>query len=336
MYKPDYRITDHFLSLIKEITELAVSIDQANVTFPLMARLQREALSRNAHSSTSIEGNVLSLAQVSALSENRDVDADIRQKKEVANYLEALHWILKNFNSSITEKKLLKLHKRIVTGLIPDSKAGHYKAKQNYVADGKGIVIYTAPGPKLSLKQFKDLIQWINQKNNVHPIIVSSVFHHQCVSVHPFSDGNGRLARAVSQWILYKRGFDPRHILSLDDYYAEDRKRYYDKIQQTRDLDYDLTYWLEFVAEGILETLAKMYSRVARLSVSSKMKIAITPKQEELLEFLKMHGVLNSSEIGKLLKVKRARVNQLIVPLIESKIVIREGRARATRYFLKK
>ena len=98
MYKPDYRITDHFLSLIKEITELATSIDQENVTFHLMARLQREALNRNAHSSTSIEGNVLSLAQVSALGENRDIDADILQKKEVANYLEALHWILKNFN----------------------------------------------------------------------------------------------------------------------------------------------------------------------------------------------------------------------------------------------
>ncbi len=336
MHKPDYRISNHFLSLVKEITELTLKIEQAKVTFPLVARLQREALSRNAHSSTSIEGNVLSLAQVSALSENRDIDADIRQKKEVANYIEVLRWILKNYNSSITEKKLLKLHKMIVAGLIPDSKAGRYKTKQNYVVNGKGVVIYTAASPKSSPKLFRDLIRWINQSNNIHPIIVSSVFHHQCVSIHPFSDGNGRLARAAAQWVLYKRGFDPQHILSLDDYYAQNRQKYYDKIQQARDLDYDLTYWIEYAAEGILETLRKMHSRVSKFSVSSKTKIAITPKQEELLEFLKMHGSLSSSEIGKLLKVNRARVNQLIVPLIKSKIVVREGSARATRYYFGK
>jgi len=334
MYKPDYKITNHFLTLIEQITGLTAKINGARITLPVRAKLQKEALNRNAHSSTSIEGNVLSLAQVSALSENRDVDADVRQKKEVANYIEVLRWILKNFNSAITEKRLLKLHQMIVKGLISDTKAGHYKTKQNYVMDGKGIVIYTASNPKASPKLFRDLIQWIHQKNNIHPIIVSAIFHHQCVSIHPFSDGNGRLARVVSQWILYKRGFDPQHILSLDDYYAEDRQKYYDKIQQARDLDYDLTYWIEYMAEGILETLENLYSRISRLSLSSKTKIAITPKQEELLELLNMHGALSSPEIGKLLKINRARVHQLIAPLIEAKIVIREGRARATRYYI--
>ena len=79
-----------------------------------------------------------------------------------------------------------------------------------------------------------------------------------------------------------------------------------------------------------------MYSRVSRLLISSKTKIAITPKQEELLEFVKMYGALNSPEIGKLLKINRARVHQLISPLIKAKIVVREGRARATRYYLTK
>ena len=336
MYKPDYRITDRCLALIENITELTAKINEAKVTFPLMARLQREALSRNAHSSTSIEGNALSLAQVSALSENRDVDADLRQKKEVANYIGALRWILKNFHSSVTEKRLLKLHKTIAQGLMSDAKAGRYKTKQNYVVNGKGIVIYAAPGPQASRKLFRDLIKWIDQKKDIHPIIVSAVFHHNCVSIHPFSDGNGRFARAVSPWVLYKRGFDPQHILSLDDYYAQDRQKYYDKIQQARGLDYDLTYWIEYVAEGISETLKKMYFRVSRLSISSKTKVAITPKQEELLEFLKMHGALSSPEIGKWLKINRARVHQLISPLIKAKIVIREGRARATRYYLGK
>jgi len=336
MFKPDYRITDHCLALIGKITELTTKTNASNITFSLMARLQRETVNRNAHSSTSIEGNVLSLAQVFALSENRDIDADFRQKREVANYIETLRWIIRNFNSAITEKRLLKLHQMIVKGLISDAKSGHYKIKPNYVVNDKKRVVYTAPSPKASPKLFRDLIQWINHKNNIHPIIVSAIFHHQCVSIHPFSDGNGRLARAAFQWILYKRGFDPQHILSLDEFYAENRKRYYDKIQQARDLDYDLTYWIEYVAEGVLDTLEKMYLRVSKLSLTSKTRVAITPKQEELLEFLKMHGTLSSPDIGKRLNINRARVNQLIVPLIKADIVVREGRARATRYYLKK
>lgn len=335
MFQPQYKITDHCLSLIGRVTELTTRISQANVAFAQMARLQREALNRNVHASTSIEGNVLSLAQVSALSENRAVDADLLQQKEVSSYLEALRWVVKNSHLNMTEKRLLRLHAVIVKGLVPDEKAGCYKIKPNYVVDEKKIVIYRPPSPKKCSGLLKKLITWVNETGDIHPVILSAVFHHQFVSIHPFSDGNGRLARVASQWILYHRQFDSHHILSLDDFYAENRKRYYEKIQQARDLDYDLTYWVEYVAEGICETLEKLYARISRLSLSSKKRIVITPRQEELVELLNMKGSLSSSDIGRILKINRARVNQLISPLIKTRIVRKEGKARATRYYLK-
>ena len=336
MFKPDYRITDYSLDLIGRAEKLATKINEANIAFLLKSRLQKEALNKNAYSSTSIEGNVLSLPQVVAISENRDVDSDLRQKKEVANYIESLRWIAKNIYLPITEKRLLNLHLMITRGLILGLKAGCYKQKQNYVMNEKKVVVYAAPGPKESPKLFCDLIKWVGRAGRIHPIIVSAVFHHQCVSIHPFSDGNGRLARAVSQWILYKRGFDPKHILSLDDFYAEDRKLYYKKIQQARDLDYDLTYWIEYVAQGVLGAIRKVYTRVSRVSLSSKKKIVVTPKQEELIEILNMQGALGSADIGKILKVNRARVNQIVSPLVKSNIIKKEGSARATRYSLAK
>jgi len=334
MFKPDYRITDYSLDLIGRVEKLATKINETNIEFLLKSRLQKEALNNNAHSSTSIEGNVLSLRQVVAISESRDVDSDLRQKKEVANYIESLRWIAKNIHLPITEKRLLNLHLMITRGLISDLKAGCYKNKQNYVVNEKKVVVYAAPGPKESPKLFRDLIKWIDRAGHVHPIIVSAVFHHQCVSIHPFSDGNGRLARAVSHWILYKRGFDPKHILSLDDFYAEDRKLYYKKIQQARDLDYDLTYWIEYVAQGVLDAIRRVYARVSRVSLSSKKKIIVTPKQEELIEILSMQGALGSADMGRILKVNRARVNQIVAPLVKSNIIKKEGNARATRYSL--
>ena len=336
MFNPKYRITDYCLSLIGKIAELTAKINHANITFPLMTRMQKEAINRNAHASTSIEGNTLSLVQVSALSDNRPVDADSLQKKEVANYLAALRWIIKNASSAITEKQLLRLHALIVRGLVADAKAGKYKTRPNYVVDAHKRVVFTPPAPAQCPGLMRDLVKWVNRKSNIHPVIVSAVFHHQCVSVHPFADGNGRLSRAAAQWILYQRKFDPRHILSLDDFYANDRQRYYVKIQQARDLDYDLTHWTEYVAEGVASAVEQAYARISKLALSPKQKIVITPKQEQLVELLNMEGVLNSPDIGRLLKINRARVNQLVAPLVKAGIIRQEGSARATRYSLRK
>lgn len=334
MFSPRYRITDHCLSLIGKITELIAKIDHAKITFSLMSRMQKEAINRSAHASTSIEGNALSLLQVSALSDNRPVDADSLQKKEVANYLAALRWIIKNVHSAITEKRLLQLHALIVQGLVADTKTGEYKIRPNYVVDARKRVVFTPPPPAQCPGLMRELIKWVNSRTGTHPVIVSAVFHHQCVSIHPFADGNGRLARAAAQWILYQRRFDPRHILPLDDFYANDRQRYYEKIQQARDLDYDLTHWIEYVSEGVLHTVEQAYARVSQLALSSKQKIVITPKQEKLVELLNMGGALSSSDIGRLLKINRARVNQLVAPLVKAGIIRKEGSARATRYFL--
>ncbi len=336
MFKPDYRITEYLLELIAEIAAISSKIESKKIRFSLIARLQSEALERNTHSSTSIEGNSLSLAQVSALNRNEDITADFKQKKEVLNYLAALRWIINNPERKISKVNLLHLHRLIVKGLLPDEKTGKFKKKQNFVINEKKVVIFTPPKPSECPKLISELLDWINKSLKIHPIILSAIFHHQFVTIHPFSDGNGRVSRAAAQWILYQKNFDPHHILSLDDFYAQDRKKYYSKIQQARELDYDFTYWIEYVAEGIKETLKKTYSRMNKLSYSSQETITITPKQEELINLLCMHGSLGSIDLCRLLRINRARVNQLITPLIDGKIIKKEGKARATKYYLSK
>jgi len=334
MFKPDYRITEYLLELIGQIAAISEKTEAKKIRFTLMAKLQSEALERNTHSSTSIEGNPLSLAQVSALNHKRDVPADFRQKKEVLNYFKALRWIIKDPKRKISKANLLRLHTFIVRDLLPDEKSGRFKTKQNFVLNANKIVVYTPPAPKECPKLTSELLNWVKRPTKTHPIILSAIFHHQFVNIHPFSDGNGRVARAAAQWILYRKNFDPHHILSLDDFYAEDRERYYSKIQQTRDLDYDYTYWIEYIAEGMLTTLKRTYSRISKLSYSSQKRVTITPKQEELINLLNMHGSLGSRELCKFLKINRARVNQLISPLIKAKIIKKEGEARATNYYL--
>ena len=335
MFKPEYKITEYFLSLVEEIGRLSAFIDSRRVRLPILSALQKEALNRNIHASTSIEGNMLSLEQVTALTENRTINADVKQKIEVLNYSKALNWIILNNQSAISLGLLFDLHEMISCDILEQIKIGVIKAKQNYVVDGKGIVIYTPPEPKHCQRMLHELIDWVNNSLEIHPIIVSAVAHHQFVTIHPFSDGNGRLARIFAQWTLYQKGFDPQHTFCLDEFYALDRQRYYDKIQQARDLDFDFTYWNEYVAEGIVETMTKILERINDLTVTIDGRISLTSRQEELIDILRIHGIVNSAELCRCMSINRARVNQLIQPLVKAGVVVKQGTTKGTKYYLR-
>lgn len=336
MYKPQYRITPYLLNLIDKASALRSWIESASLQIAWLPILQKESRVRNTRSSTSIEGNPLNLSQVEAIDRGERVGAPINYEREVDNYLKAMRWIEKHAHQSIDEKSILKLHKILLQGLLPDNRCGRYKRKQNYVINEKGIRIYAPPSPKETLKLMKDLVFWLtsSETKTLHSILVCAIFHHRLVSIHPVIDGNGRLARALGTWILYQRDFDTHHIFSLDDFFAADRGKYYMKIRQARELDNNLTHWIESVAEGIVKTLKNVKKRIEDLQVSSKAKILLSPRQEELVRILRDKSPLGVAELQKRLKLTRARINQIILPLIETGLISKEGRSRATRYKL--
>lgn len=334
MYEPSYRVTEYFLSRVEKIAALQAEIRQSRIRLPAMLKLQTEAFNRNVHSSTWIEGNQLSLDQVAALHERKAVRADERQKQEVLNYIQALRWVQDHADQPITEKGLLRLHRMLTQGLVSSEKCGKYRRVQNYVVNGKGIVVYEPPAAFAVPKLMRELLAWIARAKRTNPIIASAVFHHRFVTIHPFTDGNGRLARAGALWILYHGRYDPAHITALDEYFAQDRGKYYLKINQARELDYDLTYWLEYIGQGVLETLESAVRRIYQLGISPKKEIALSGKQEALIRFVKQNESCSSKEIGAALKINRARVNQLISPMIKGGIIKVVGKARATKYYL--
>ncbi len=311
-------------------------IEGASLQVAWLPIMQKQARARATHASTSIEGNPLSLPQVEAVDRGEKIGVPQKFEKEVANYLKAMRWIEKHARSRISEKAVLSLHKMLTQNLLPDKKCGKYKEKQNYVMNEKGFKIYTPPSPKQSPKLTKDLLNWLNSKetSNLHVVLAGAILHHRLVSIHPFSDGNGRLTRAMGTWLLFQKGFDTNHIFSLDDFLAGDRKRYYGKIQQARELDEDLTFWLEYVAEGIVKTLKDVKKRIEHLQVSARIKTMLSARQEDMLRLLRDRSPLRTAELIKSLKVTRARINQIILPLVKSGIVIKEGKSRATRYRL--
>jgi Fic family protein len=332
MFKPTYRITPFLLRLLEKISAEKVFIGQIGQKTPLKLSIIRDSFNRSVHSSTWIEGNMLSLAQVAALSANKAVAGQAQQKLEVKNCIKALRWILKKSNTDLSQEKLLKIHSLMMNGLLKSSRIGKYRDIQNYIVNANNKVIFTPPAPAKVKKQMKELFVWLKQNPKEHPIIRSALFHHRFAEIHPFVDGNGRVTRAASQWLLFEKDYDPIWTLGLDEFFAQDRDKYYEMIRETDDMDGDYTYWIEYTAEGLLKAIQTVSKRLKE--GQRNLKLTPTPKQIELLTFLEKKGSVGSAEIAKTMNINRARVNQLIAPLVKAKIVHKEGTARAVRYSL--
>jgi len=337
MYQPNYRITPYLLNLIDESSALRAWIELAPLKVSWLPSLQKEARAKAAHFSTSIEGNVLTLSQVKAIERGEKTNANLNQETEVNNYLKAMRWIENHAaDTTLDEKCIFILHKIITQNLLDESKIAKYKQKQNYVVDENKIRVFTPPPPKETPRLVQELLDWLKSRETkmLHSILAAAIFHHRFVSIHPFSDGNGRLARCLSSLILYQREYDLHHIFSLDEFFANNRKRYYQKLQQARELDHDLTYWIEYAAEGIVKTLRNVKKRIEDLQVIASYPIHLSPSQEEALRILRDNPFARVSDLTKQMKVTRARINQILTPLIENGLVTKEGQSRATIYKL--
>lgn len=181
-----------------------------------------------------------------------------------------------------------------------------------------------------------DLLEWWNNASReLSPVLSSAILHHRFETIHPFADGNGRTGRAIALWELYRRGFDSQHLFSVDEFYWEDRPRYYAELQAVRAAGEDLTAWLEYCAEGLLKTLERVWTRIQSLSAqSSGKKLVLRPRQEQLLQLLREHGSLSPRELREALGVSKQGALDLLRPLVQAGLVKREGTLKSGRFLL--
>src|SRR2546425_2924217 len=152
-------------------------------------------------------------------------------------------------------------------------------------------------------------------------MLSSAIVHHRFEAIHPFADGNGRTGRILALWELYRRGFDTHHIFSVDEFYWEDRPRYYAALQAVREQREDLTAWLEYCAEGLLLTLERVWTRIQKFSAKTRnQKLVLRPRQEQLLQLLRDHQSLTPREIWDALGVSRQGALDLLRPLIQARL----------------
>jgi Fic family protein len=306
--------------------------------------LRREAIICSAHSSTAIEGNRLSLEQVSDLAHGREVMATRKDKQEVKNYLNVLESIDKLAEESkITEDIILKIHKSAAKGTLENpSDCGAYRNRYVVVANRiTGEVFFRPPSNEDVPGLVRALVEWVNSIDvgTIDPIIEAGIAHYEFVRIHPFVDGNGRTARVLATLILYLRGFDTKQFFCLDDYYDSDRPAYYRALQSVDQITLDLTNWLEYFVEGVNVSTAAVKERIIRLSSERLRKtkrgqIALTERQMRIVEKINQNEKITIGDVSKEFKISRQAALKEMNKLVSLKIIELKGKGRGACYIL--
>jgi len=213
MFKPNFQRTDLLIEMVARIEVARDRVLRAPIVPRWEAELRREALTRSAHHSTSIEGNPLSLEEVTDLLAGRDVLAHPREKQEVLNYAEVLRYIDRHFlgqERQVTEETILHLHALAMKDLLPPAETGQYRRVPVIVGiPATGEVVYRPPDWEDVPGLMADLATWLNSSAaaELMPVLEAGIAHYEFVRIHPFVDGNGRTARALATLILAQRSF---------------------------------------------------------------------------------------------------------------------------------
>ena len=347
MFKPKYTISD---KVIRQLTEIAVGrdvIERAKLVPKWELSLRKDALIHAAHSSTHIEGNQLTLEEVSQLALGREVSAMRRDKQEVLNYLNVLSHLEKYLpKNDFSAALLLKVHKDLVRQALTNSAdEGTFRNRAVVIGhrdeEGRTFVTFRPPPASAVPDIVQSFVSWLNhpQTEQIHPVLVAGIAHYEFVRIHPFIDGNGRTACVLATLIFFARGFDTRRFFALDDYYDSDRLAYYDALKSVNPKTLDLTCWLEYFCEGVAFTISRVREKIELLSGGryrgqTEPQISLTKRQTDIVETTGRLGKITSREMQTMFKISAQAVHKEIKKLLDQKVVRLVGKGRAAHYEL--
>jgi Fic family protein len=343
MFTPKFTITNHMTAAITQIERARGFLEAARLSDDWISDMGNQALIKEAHHTTHIEGTRLTLDQAERLWNGEKVpEADPDDVRELLNYRSAFGFVSESLDSGdpITEGMIREIHKRLVEGVRGGKAApGDYRRIQNYVVNSvTGEVIYTPPLAFEVPIMMSELVMWLNADNSVHPVLASGIAQFQLVHIHPFLDGNGRVSRLLSTLCLYKTGYDFKRLFTISEYYDRDRPTFYKSIQSVREDNMDLTNWLDYFITGLETQMTEVKQRGEQVIQRDVLvqKHDLNKRQGMALEFLMQYGKMTIQDFESICpKVNRRSLQRDLKGLLDKKMVISEGATHHQEYRLR-
>lgn len=310
------------------------------------ARFREDAIVRTVHHGTHIEGNELSFSEAEKLLAGAKIVGRERDIQEVLNYRNVIKFIEEYDKNDITEEVLKHIHETTVNRILPDDAIGIYRKTQVVVKNSQTGEVTFRPPPAIEIPfLIASFLQWLNTTSvdDMHVVLKAGIAHYEMVRIHPFLDGNGRVARAISVLVLCKAGYDIKRFFSLEEHYDQEPLAYYDALQSVGKMNGNLTGWLEYFSEGLAIELSRIKEKIKTLSTDLKLKkslggqqLSLTERQIKVIEFVQENGFLQNKSFFELFPmISEDTVLRELKDLIKKGIVKKEGTTKGVRYVLK-
>ena len=310
--KPPFEITNQIIDYVAEIAELIGRLNAAHLlsTNPTLRRANRI---RTIHGSLAIEQNTLSLEQVTAVLNGKQVLASPKDIAEVKNAYEIYEWLEELNPYSVDD--LLTAHGIMTRGLMEES--GVFRTRPVGVVDSEGHVLHFGTLPQYVPDLVMELLDWV-KTSEVHMLIRSCVFHYEFELIHPFADGNGRVGRLWHTLLLSKWNLALAW-LPVESIIHDRQQEYYDVINASNDAG-ESTVFIEFMMSAIKASLIEAINTSNEMSDGKINKVALRWKKIE--EYLKTHDYIMNADVRELCGVSAATANRTLSMLtIEGKLV---------------
>jgi len=301
--------------------------------------------------SNEIEGEVLNKDQVRSSIARRlglAVSGLVDIPRNVDGVVEMMLDATQHYMKPLTTERVFGWH----AALFPTGYSGMYKIEAGKYrsgdmqvvsgAMGKERVHYEAPKADVLEVEMKRFLNWFNNESETDPVLKAAVAHLWFVTIHPFDDGNGRIARTITDMQLARSDGSPQRFYSMSNQILTERKRYYNLLEQTQRGDGDITAWLEWFLRCLENTLVN--SRVILESVLAKAKfwerhsqMSLNDRQRLMLNKLldDFEGKLTSSKWAKIARCSQDTAIRDIQDLINKGILRKEAEGgRSTNYEL--
>jgi len=342
-FKPDFTTTNRITSALTKIERARGFLDAATLSEEWVNAMAHRAFIHEAHYSTHIEGTHLTLEQSEKVLDGKSIPkADPNDVRELLNYRKASDFVSDYLNSGapITEALIREIHKCLVSGVRGDKSApGQYRKVQNYVVNSQtGGIVYTPPPAYDVPIMMAELASWLNDKPEIHPVLISGIAQFQLVHIHPFLDGNGRTSRLLSTLCLYRSGYDFKRLFTISEFYDRDRPAFYKAIQSVRENNMDMTEWIEYFVDGLATQMVEVKQR-GEFAIKRDLivrKYDLSERQINAVDFALTTGKISMKEFEELCKgTARRTLERDMKALVGKNIFIPEGSTNRLVYVLR-
>lgn len=336
---------------ISQVERLYGQLQSEKLIPSLALKLAQENQILATHYSTSIEGNPLSTRDVTNIILDDKIPTT-KSESEVINYFKVLNqvFILAREKKPITPEIVLKLHRLLMHG-IEKKDLGKFRDSGVFIGHrektGEYIVKHNPPfhTEREITNAIVELFNWAEEDKNLHPLIRAGIIHHEFAHIHPFFDGNGRMARILTAYFLLLRNYEVVKYFIMDDYYDIDRTQYSDMLHSADrpgkgEVKADKTFWLEYFLEGIVNSLQASLGKIEELrrhnldNIEGEKRVLVSKREEEVLQIVVDKKAIKSSDVVEILSVTRQQAHQLIASLVRKKLLTKFGKTKQSYYKL--